>query len=51
VYSPSRHWAYSSAIAAPAQLTMVAKRLRARGLPVDLVGTPQAPEGTAPEHD
>jgi hypothetical protein len=51
VYSPSLHWAYSSAIAAPAQLAMVAKRLRARGLPVDLVGTPQAPEGTAPEHD
>lgn len=48
LYSPRLHWAYSSAIGEPAQLRMVAKRLRARGWPVDVVGSPRAPEGVKP---
>ena len=51
LYSPSIRWAYSSAIAEPAQLTMVANRLRARGWPVEVVGSPRTPEGTAPAHE
>ncbi len=48
VYSPSLHWAYSSAIGEPAQFKMVADLLRKRGWPIDVVGSPRAPEGTAP---
>lgn len=50
LYAPSIHWAYSSAISEPVQMTMVAERLRARGWPVDVVGSPRAPEGIALEH-
>lgn len=50
LYVPSIHWAYSSAISAPEQIPMVAERLRARGWLVDVVGSPRAPEGTAPGH-
>ena len=48
LYSPSLRWAYSSAIGEPAQLTMVANRLRKRGWTVDIVGYPRAPEGVKP---
>lgn len=48
LYVPSLHWAYSSAIAEPAQFQMVADRLRRRGWKVDVVGSPRKPEGVAP---
>jgi hypothetical protein len=48
LYSPSLRWAYSSAIGEPAQLRMVADRLRKRGWTVDIVGYPRAPEGVKP---
>jgi hypothetical protein len=48
LYVPSIRWAYSSAISEPAQLKMVADRLRAREWKVDLIGTARTPAGTAP---
>ena len=48
LYVPSLHWAYSSAIAEPAQFQMVAERLRRRGWMVDVVGSPRKPEGVTP---